>query len=115
MSIYEGSRWKSARTAPLPANRAASGRSGTRRRRVPGLFAAGELRGRCTARIVWVVISSATSCLGKIAGEHAGKFAKNKTAKALDSAPIEEKVREGGPEPFNREKGVNPFCGARGP
>jgi succinate dehydrogenase / fumarate reductase flavoprotein subunit len=78
--------------------------------RVPGLFAAGECAGGMhgSNRLGGNSLSDLL-VFGKIAGENAAKFAKNKQAKSLDSAQIEAYAKEA-LEPFNREKGKNPFA-----
>jgi succinate dehydrogenase / fumarate reductase flavoprotein subunit len=78
--------------------------------RVPGLFAAGECAGGMhgSNRLGGNSLSDLL-VFGKIAGENAAKFAKDKKAKSLDHAQIEEYAKEA-LEPFNRDKGKNPFA-----
>ena len=77
---------------------------------VKGLFAAGECAGGMhgSNRLGGNSLSDLL-VFGRIAGLHAGKFAKATGSKTVDHAQIEEYAKEA-LEPFNREEGVNPFA-----
>ena len=83
--------------------------SDTQETRVKGLFAAGECAGGMhgSNRLGGNSLSDLL-VFGRIAGLHAAKYAKATGAKAVDGAQIEAYAREA-IEPFEREKGVNPF------
>jgi succinate dehydrogenase / fumarate reductase flavoprotein subunit len=81
----------------------------TQETRVKGLFAAGECAaGMHGSNRLGGNSLSDLLVFGRIAGFHAAKFAKAVGAKALDDAQIAEYAKEA-LEPFNREKGTNPF------
>jgi succinate dehydrogenase / fumarate reductase, flavoprotein subunit len=83
--------------------------SDTQETRVKGLFAAGECAGGMhgSNRLGGNSLSDLL-VFGRIAGLHAAKFAKDTTAKAIDSAQIDAYAKEA-IEPFEREEGINPF------
>jgi succinate dehydrogenase / fumarate reductase flavoprotein subunit len=82
----------------------------TQHSRVKGLFAAGECAaGMHGSNRLGGNSLSDLLVFGRIAGLHAGKYAKSVGAKALDDAAIEDAAQEA-VAPFNREKGTNPFA-----
>jgi succinate dehydrogenase / fumarate reductase, flavoprotein subunit len=84
--------------------------SDTQETRVPGLFAAGECAaGMHGSNRLGGNSLSDLLVFGRIAGLHAAKLAKSKTAKAVDHEQIAEYAKEA-LDPFNREEGLNPFA-----
>ncbi len=82
----------------------------TQETRVRGLFAAGECAaGMHGANRLGGNSLSDLLVFGRIAGLHAGKFAKATPSKALDHEQIDAYANEA-LEPFHREEGVNPFA-----
>ncbi len=82
----------------------------TQETRVKGLFAAGECAGGMHgANRLGGNSLSDLLVFGRLAGLHAGKFAKSTSAKSVDPEQIEAYAREA-LEPFEREEGVNPFA-----
>jgi succinate dehydrogenase / fumarate reductase flavoprotein subunit len=82
----------------------------TQETRVKGLFAAGECAGGMhgSNRLGGNSLSDLL-VFGRIAGLHAGKYAKATGAKSVDPAQIEAYAKEA-LEPFDREEGTNPFA-----
>ncbi|MBX3208135.1 MAG: fumarate reductase/succinate dehydrogenase flavoprotein subunit [Labilithrix sp.] len=77
---------------------------------VKGLFAAGECAaGMHGANRLGGNSLSDLLVFGRIAGLHAGKFAKAASAKSVDPAQIDQFASDA-LEPFNRTEGVNPFA-----
>lgn len=81
----------------------------TQETRVKGLYAAGECAaGMHGSNRLGGNSLSDLLVFGRIAGFHAGKYAKSVGAKSLDAEQIKEYAKEA-LEPFNRENGKNPF------
>src|SRR5262249_1010251 len=82
----------------------------TQESRVKGLFAAGECAaGMHGSNRLGGNSLSDLLVFGRIAGHHAGKFAKATGKKSVDTAQIETYAREA-LEPFDREEGGKPFA-----
>ncbi|HEY2517186.1 MAG TPA: fumarate reductase/succinate dehydrogenase flavoprotein subunit [Polyangiaceae bacterium] len=82
----------------------------TQESRIKGLFAAGECAaGMHGSNRLGGNSLSDLLVFGRIAGAHAGKYAKAATAKEVDSGAIEAAVHEA-LAPFEREEGTNPFA-----
>ena len=81
----------------------------TQESRVKGLFAAGECAaGMHGSNRLGGNSLSDLLVFGRIAGEHAAKFAKSVQAKETDKGALEEAEREA-LAPFSRDEGPNPF------
>jgi len=81
----------------------------TQETRVKGLFAAGECAaGMHGANRLGGNSLSDLLVFGRIAGHHAAKLAKDKSAKAVDEGQLEAAKKEA-LAPFDREEGPNPF------
>jgi succinate dehydrogenase / fumarate reductase, flavoprotein subunit len=82
----------------------------TQESRVKGLFAAGECAaGMHGSNRLGGNSLSDLLVFGRIAGEHAAKYAKSAQAKELDKGAIEAAEKEA-LEPFDRAEGPNPFA-----
>jgi len=76
---------------------------------VPGLFAAGEVAaGLHGANRLGGNSLSDLVVFGKLAGEYAAKFARERGAASVNMAQVDEIARQA-LEPFNRERGVPPY------